>query len=52
MRYSADAMKSVNVFIFFIMRPASRHWLAELAAAAHVGDGVDDAAIEQRQAAR
>src|SRR5882762_10730797 len=24
MRYSADAMKSVNVFILFIMRPASR----------------------------
>ncbi len=49
---SAAAMKSVNVLRLFIMRPVVVPALAQLAAAADVGDRDDDPAVEQAQAVR
>ena len=44
------AMKSVKVFFLFIILPGVVPRLAQVAAAADVGDGVDHAAVEQAAA--
>ena len=48
-RCSATAMKSVNVLALFARRPGVVPGVAFLAAAAHVGDGIDEPAVHQRQ---
>ena len=45
-------MKSVNVFLFCSILPCVVPGLAEVAAAADVGDGEDHAAVEQAQVGR
>ena len=50
--FSAQAMKSVNVFFFFEQAAVFVPRLAEVHAAADVRDGVDEAAVEQAEAVR
>ena len=52
MRCSAAAMKSVKVFFLFSIRPCVVPLLAQLAAAADVGHGVDHAAVERLKTVR
>jgi len=51
-RVSPQAMKSVNVFILFIILPACRHSFTQLTTAANMRDHVNNPAIEQTQPAR
>ena len=50
--HSAAAMKSSKTFCFFSFMPWLVPRLAVLAAAAHVGVGVDEALLEQREPRR
>jgi hypothetical protein len=50
MRVSAAAMKSVKVLVLCSRRPLRYQCITLVLAAADMGDGVDEAAIDQRQA--